>query len=132
VNLLLSAETEDITGAKTDITGDLRRIDVALLVGTGIALQLPRRQLGPVRLGAVFLEARHDRGLIDSDAVNGGFKNRTSSLMFGLSFALAVDEVAGGAGSQDMRALRGPGGAARAPTAVGHHRGSSLASRRWL
>lgn len=128
LNLLLSAEAEDITGAKRDITGDLRRIDVALLVGTGIALRLPRRQLGAVRLGAVFLEARHDRGLIDSDAVNGGFKNRTSSLMFGLSFVLAVDGMAGGAGSPDMRALPGPGGAARAPAPAGHLRGSRLAS----
>jgi hypothetical protein len=94
LNLLLSAEIEDVTGAKSDITDDLHRIDVAFLGGAGVALRLPRRELGPLRLDTVFLEARHDRGLIDTDAVNGGFKNRTSSLMLGLSFALASEEPA--------------------------------------
>lgn len=89
VNLLMRADKEDASGGKVDITGELHRIDVALLAGAGIALHLPHRALGPFRLGAVFLEARHDRGLIDTDAVNGGYKNRSSSLMLGLSFALA-------------------------------------------
>lgn len=86
VNLLLSANEEDRSGVKEDTTDGLRRIDVALLIGAGVAFQLPQRAVGPVRLGTVFLEARHDRGLIDTDPVVGGFRNRTSSLMVGLSF----------------------------------------------
>ncbi|HEX7839957.1 MAG TPA: hypothetical protein VF469_20915, partial [Kofleriaceae bacterium] len=64
------------------------RIDVALLGGAGVALQLPDHTVGPFHLGAVFLEARHDIGLFDTDAMVGGFRNRTSSLMLGLSLAV--------------------------------------------
>lgn len=92
LNLLVSARKENAFGASQDITGDLRRINMALLVGAGVALHLPRRGPDSFRLGTVFLEARHDRGLIDTDAVNGGFKTRTSSLMLGLSFALGAGE----------------------------------------
>jgi hypothetical protein len=88
LNVLLSANKENAAGVKQDITGDLHRLDVALLVGVGGALRLPRRDLGPFRLSMVFFEARHDVGLIDSDAVNGGYKNRTSSLMLGISFVV--------------------------------------------
>lgn len=88
LSLLMSASQVNASGGTEELTDVLRRIDVALLAGAGIALHLPRRGSGPFRLGTVFLEARHDRGLIDTDAVNGGFKNRTSSLMLGLSFAL--------------------------------------------
>lgn len=88
VNLLASANKENAFGVKVDSTGDLHRADVALLIGVGATLQLPRRELGPFRLDAIFLEGRHDRGLLNGDAVNGGFKNRASSLMLGLSFAL--------------------------------------------
>lgn len=89
VSFLVSASKENAAGAGQDITGDLHRIDVALLGGVGVALELPHRQLGPFHLGTVFLEARHDIGLLDTDAINGGYKNRTSSLMLGLSFAIA-------------------------------------------
>jgi hypothetical protein len=88
LNLLVSASKENASGAEQDITGDLHRIDVALLGGAGFTLRLPRRELGPFRLGTVFLEARHDVGLLETDAVNGGYKNRTSSLMLGLSFVV--------------------------------------------
>lgn len=88
LNLLVSASKDDAAGAGQDITGDLHRIDVALLGAAGVALHLPHREFGPFHLGTIFLEARHDVGLLDVDAVNGGFKNRTSSLMFGLSFGV--------------------------------------------
>jgi hypothetical protein len=68
---------------------------VALLAGAGIALHLPRRGLGPFHLGSVFLEARHDRGLIGTDTV-GGFKNRSSSLLLGLSFVLGARATTSG------------------------------------
>jgi hypothetical protein len=87
-NLLIGATKENVSGPKEDITDDLHRVDVALLVGVGAAWHLPRRGLGPLHLGTLFLEARHDHGLLDTDAVNGGFKNRASSLMLGMSFAL--------------------------------------------
>lgn len=88
VDFLLNAEQENASGAKQDITESLRRIDVALLAGAGFALHLPQSELGRFRLDTIFLEARHDHGLIDGDEVNGGFKNRTSSLMLGLSLAI--------------------------------------------
>jgi len=88
LNLLVSAASEDASGTQQDITGGLRRIDVALLVGAGVALHLPDRELGPFRLGTVFLEARHDIGLLDTDPAGNSFKNRTSSLMLGLSFVI--------------------------------------------
>lgn len=90
LNFLVSANQENAAGAKQDITGDLHRIDVALLGGAGVAVHLPHQEFGPFRLGTAFLEARHDIGLMDTDALNGGFKNRTSSLMLGLSFVLGT------------------------------------------
>jgi len=89
LSLLLTATKESASGAKENISGDLHRIDAALLGGAGIALHLPRCELGPFKCGTIFVEARHDIGLLDTDAVNGGFKNRTSSLMLGLSFGMA-------------------------------------------
>jgi hypothetical protein len=88
LNLLVSANKENALGTKQDITDGLRRIDVALLGGAGVALHLPHREMGPFRLGTVFLEARHDVGLIGTDLMADGFKNRTSSLMLGLSLAV--------------------------------------------
>ena len=90
LSFLLSADRETPSGAKEDITDDLRRIDVALLAGAGGALYLPHRELGPLRLGTVFLEARHDHGLIEAIAGNESFKNRVTSVMLGVSFALAA------------------------------------------
>lgn len=89
VNFLVSANKETASGASQNITGDLNRIDVALLGAAGVALHLPERDLGPFSLDTVFLEARHDIGLLDTDAANGGYKNRTNSLMLGLSFGMA-------------------------------------------
>ncbi len=93
LSLLASASKEDASGFEVDITADLRRVDVALLVGLGAAWRLPRRALGPFRLGSVFVEARHDRGVLVADAVNGGYKNRTTSFMAGLSFMLGSGAV---------------------------------------
>jgi hypothetical protein len=89
LNYLLSASLEDAAGAKMDVTRFARRVDIALIFGAGGAIHLPAQKLGPFRLGTIFLEARHDRGLIDTDTVLGGARNRSSSLMLGLSFALA-------------------------------------------
>lgn len=94
LSLLMSASKEEL-GVTVDITDDLRRVDVALLAGAGVAIHLPDRAPGSFRLGTVFLEARHDHGLIDSDAVNGGFKNRSSSLLLGLSLVLPHGDETG-------------------------------------
>lgn len=93
LNLLMSASLEVPSGAKSDATDDLHRVDVALIAGAGVALHLSRREVGPFRFSSVFLEARHDHGLLDTDAVNGGFKNRASSLMLGVSLALSSGET---------------------------------------
>ncbi len=98
LNLLVSATKENASGETQDITDGLHRTDVALLGAAGVALHLPYRETGLFRLGTLFIEARHDIGLIDTDAVNGGYKNRTSSLMLGLSF------VVGGPPSPDPTA----------------------------
>jgi hypothetical protein len=94
VNLLAKASDEDATGMSQDVTGDLRRLDVSLLVGAGTALHFSRRDLGPFQLGAIFVEVRHGHGLIDIDPMDGGFKNRTTSLMLGLSIVLSSRESA--------------------------------------
>lgn len=103
LNVLVSASREDPSGVKEDTTDGLRRLDVALLVGAGVAWHLPRRDVGPFHLGAAFLEARHDRGLIDIDRMDGGFENRASSLMLGLSFVLgpSVPPPAAGAATAE-------------------------------
>ena len=90
LSFLMSANKEDAAGTGQDITGDLHRIDVAVLGAAGVALHLPHAEMSAFHLGTVFLEARHDIGLLDVDAVNGGFKNRTSSLMLGLSFVVGA------------------------------------------
>jgi hypothetical protein len=92
-SFLVSAN-KTILGKFSHITGDLYRIDVELLMGAGLALHLRQQDLGPLHLGSVFLEARHDIGLLDTDAVNGGFKNRSSSLLLGLSFAVSGSAAA--------------------------------------
>lgn len=88
LNFLVRASDESAAGMSQNVTDNLRRIDVALLAGVGVALHLARGGLGPFRAGAIFLEARHDHGLIDIDIMNGGFKNRTSAIMLGLSFTM--------------------------------------------
>ncbi|HWO23551.1 MAG TPA: outer membrane beta-barrel protein [Kofleriaceae bacterium] len=85
-SILLNANAVDYRGRKDDV--DLRRHDVALLAGLGGALHLPSHRLGPFRLDTVFLEARYDRGLLDFIPDDGSRKNRTASLMLGVSFAL--------------------------------------------
>jgi hypothetical protein len=86
-SILLNANAVDFLGRKRDV--DLRRHDVALLAGLGGALHLPSHRLGPFRLGTVFLEARYDRGLLDfAPEEDLSLKNRTTSLMLGVSFAL--------------------------------------------
>lgn len=95
LNFLMSANKDDAAGSGQDITADLHRIDVALLVGAGIALRLSNKESGSLHLGTIFMEARHDIGMLDTDAVNGGFKNRTSSLMLGLSFAVGGSTAPG-------------------------------------
>jgi hypothetical protein len=89
VSILMNANSENASGATQDITGDLRRIDVELIGGAGVALTLPRSELGPFRLQGLFVEARYDLGLFDTDPANGGFKNRTSSVMLGVSLSVA-------------------------------------------
>ena len=89
LNFLVRASDETAAGMSQDVTDNLYRVDVALLAGAGVALHLPHGGFGPFRFDTVFLEARHDHGLIDIDTNNGGFKNRTSSLMLGLSFVVA-------------------------------------------
>lgn len=88
LNWLAGAQKENASGAQQDITGDLRRIDISLLGGAGAAWHFGSNATSTFRLDAVILEARHDIGLLDTDLVNGGFKNRSSSLMLGLSFVL--------------------------------------------
>ena len=88
MSFLLSANTKNASGMTRDVTGDLHRTDLALLAGAGVAWHLLHRRPGPLRLGTIFVEVRHDHGLSDLDAVIGGFKNRSSSLMLGLSFAV--------------------------------------------
>jgi hypothetical protein len=86
-SILLNAYSVDDRGRRDD--RDFRRHDVALLAGLGGALQLPSHRLGPFRLGTVFLEARYDRGLLDfAPADDLSLKNRATSLMLGVSFAL--------------------------------------------
>jgi len=86
INFLVHADSENAAGLSQDATDSLRRVDVALLVGAGVAWHFPPRRSQGFRIWAVSLEARHDQGLIDIDKMNGGFKNRTSSLMLGMSF----------------------------------------------
>lgn len=95
-NLLLSASNKNAgTGDTRDITEFVSRHDLALLGGAGVAFHLPGQQMGPFQLGTVFLEARHDRGLIDiDDTIMGSTKNRSTALMAGLSFALGSSQAA--------------------------------------
>lgn len=85
LNLLMSASRDDMAGTGQDVTSGLHRVDIALLGGIGAALHLSHHDQGSLHLGAVFVEVRHDIGLLDVD-LGGGFKNRTSSVMLGLSF----------------------------------------------
>jgi hypothetical protein len=102
LNLLMSANKDNVSGAMTDITDDLHRIDIALLGGIGLALRFSSDEARAFRLSSIFLEARHDIGLLDTDAINGGFKNRTSSLMLGLSFAVGGSPVPGASSTSQI------------------------------
>lgn len=96
--LLKATRYGGASGVTDDITDLLNRNDVALLVGAGVALHLPSGGLGPFRFDTVFLEARHDRGLIDIEpSPEDRAKNRTTSLMLGLSFALGSGPTAASA-----------------------------------
>jgi hypothetical protein len=88
LNLLVNAKSENATGMSMDITSDLRRSDLSLVVAAGVALRLAPRSKRAFGLGTMFLEARHDHGLIDIDPMDGGFKNRTTSFMLGISFVV--------------------------------------------
>jgi len=88
LSVLAHATSEDSNGKSQDVTSDLNRLDVAVVVGAGIAVPLPPT-LRPLQLSAIFLEVRRDQGLIDIDMVDAGFKNRTNSIMLGLSFAIS-------------------------------------------
>jgi hypothetical protein len=90
-NLLLRATRESVNtpGWKEDVTYGYSRHDLTFLVGAGVSVHLPAKRLGPFRLGTVFLEARYDRGLLNLDrADDSSPKNRATSLMLGVSFAL--------------------------------------------
>lgn len=89
LDLMVSATMQNVLGSPQDITSELHRIDVALLGGAGVGLHLPRHDLGPLHLDTVFLEARHDIGLLDPFTTTSGFKNRTSTVLLGLSFEVA-------------------------------------------
>lgn len=89
VNLLVHATTIDFaSGIEQDVTGQLHRFDMELLGAAGIAVELPRHNLGPLRLDTIFLEARQDIGLLKVDDATGS-KNRTTSAMLGLSFSVS-------------------------------------------
>ena len=90
-NLLLRATRESVNtpGLKEDVTDAFSRHDLTLLVGAGVSVRLPSKKLGPFHLGTAFLEARYDRGLLDFiRADDSSAKNRATSLMLGVSFAL--------------------------------------------
>lgn len=89
---LMSAIKEDSMGRESEITDDLKRVDVALLLGAGVALQLPQHELGPIHLSQACVELRHGRGLLDTvDVGDGrGFQNRSTAVMLGLSFGLGA------------------------------------------
>lgn len=90
LSVLAHATSENATGMSQDVTSELRRLDITLLAGAGLALPLHRSALRSFQLTTIFLEVRHDQGMIDIDMANGGFKNRTNSIMLGLSFALTA------------------------------------------
>lgn len=93
-NILLHAKLENFSPPREDdVTSFVSRHDLALAVGAGIAVRLPRHQLGPFRFDAVFLEARHDRGLIDI-ATSSDVRNRATSLLLGVSFAFGSRSTA--------------------------------------
>jgi hypothetical protein len=90
-DILMKADRESYVGmgSKDDVTDSLARHDVALVGGAGVAVYLPVQKLGPIHLDTLFLEVHHDRGLIDFDPTSdGSAKNRATSLMLGVSFAL--------------------------------------------
>lgn len=94
VSRLMSATSENASGASQDGTDGLRRTDVSLIAGAGGAFHLPHAGASGLRLDRAFLEVRHDHGFIDIDKMDGGFKNRTTSIMLGLSLAFGADAKA--------------------------------------
>jgi hypothetical protein len=90
LNVLWRVRRDSVSGSSQDLTEFFRRVDVALLGGAGVAFHLLPEGWGPFRRGTVLFEARHDHGLLDTVAVGGALEleNRTTSFMFGVSFAL--------------------------------------------
>lgn len=87
-NHLINAETWDANYGHSDVTDLVRETDVALRAGIGAVWPLPRQTPSAFHRLSVFLEASHDRGMIDLDIRDLGFRNRTSSVMAGLTFSL--------------------------------------------
>jgi hypothetical protein len=88
LNFLWWVRSDSVSGSSQDFTDVFRRVDVALLGGAGVAFHLLPEGWGPFRRGTVLFEARYDHGLLDTVAVEGELKNRTTSFMLGISFAL--------------------------------------------
>lgn len=105
LNFLISASKDDAAGSGQDITGGLHRFDVALLGGAGVAFHLSSSDSGSLHLATVFLEARHDIGLTNIFVDDNSIKNRTSSVMLGVSFAVG-GSPASKAGSTSQTADR--------------------------
>jgi hypothetical protein len=89
LDFLVHATTVDLSRVEQDVTDELHRFDIELLGAAGVAVALPRHTLGPLRLDTIFAEAREDVGLLKVDDDTGS-KNRTTSVMLGLSFAVAA------------------------------------------
>jgi hypothetical protein len=105
LNFLISANKDQGPGTEQDITEGLHRLDVALLGGAGVVYHLPSSDSGSLHLGTIFLEARHDIGLTNVFLDTDGIKNRTSSVMLGVSLALGGSPKSG-AGSTSQTADR--------------------------
>jgi hypothetical protein len=105
LNFLISANKDQGAGTEQDITEGLHRLDVALLGGAGVAFHLPSSNSGSLHLGTVFLEVRHDIGLTNVFVDSDGIKNRTSSVMLGVSVAVG-GSPASGTGSTTQTADR--------------------------
>jgi hypothetical protein len=87
-NHLISADDWHVMGTHWVVTHLVRDTDVALRAGIGVVWPLPRQSLPPFHHLSVFLEASHDRGMIDFDIVDMGYRHRSSSFMAGLTFRL--------------------------------------------
>jgi hypothetical protein len=89
-NHLISADVWRATTGHSEVTHLVRETDVALRAGIGAVWPLPRHTPSAFHRLSVFLEASHDRGMIDLDLYGLGVRNRTSSVMAGLTFRLTA------------------------------------------